>query len=91
MLFNKSFRSGIFPEMWKEANIHPIYKKKGSQSDPTNYRPISLLSTLSKIMGKNVLKNIYGHLSEHQLLSEKKTEWVPDKTQYTTSTHLSLS
>ena len=77
MLFNKSLRSGIFPEMWKEANIHPIYKKKGSQSDPTNYRPISLLSTLSKIMEKIVFKNIYGHLSEHQLLSEKQSVYRP--------------
>ena len=77
-LFNKSFRLGIFPEMWKEANIHPIFKKKGSQSDPTNYRPISLLSTLSKVMEKIVFKNIYGHLSEHQLLSDRQSGYRPN-------------
>ena len=76
-LFNKSFRSGIFPAMWKEANIHPIFKKKGSQSDPTNYRPISLLSTLSKVMEKIVFKNVYGHLSEHRLLSDKQSGYRP--------------
>ena len=76
-LFNKSFRLGIFPKLWKEANIHPIYKKKGSQSDPTNYRPISLLSALSKVMEKIVFKNIYDHLSNHQLLSEKQSGYRP--------------
>ena len=76
-LFNNSFRLGIFPEMWKEANIHPIFKKKGSQSDPTNYRPISLLSILSKVMEKIVFRNIYDHLLEHQLLSDRQSGYRP--------------
>ena len=49
ILFQKSFQSGQLPKEWKEANIVPIYKK-GKKSDPNNYRPVSLTSTVSKIM-----------------------------------------
>ena len=45
-LFNKSLSQGIFPSKWKEAKIHPIFKKKGSASDPSNYRPISPLPSI---------------------------------------------
>ena len=47
-LFNKSLQASKFPDMWKEAIISPIFKRKGSASDPQNYRPISLLCCLSK-------------------------------------------
>ena len=58
-LFNKCLESGKYPSIWKKANVHPIYKRKGSPSDPTNYRPISLLPCLSKVFGKVVFKHIY--------------------------------
>ena len=51
-LYNKSLRLGIFPHSWKEAIVIPIYKSKGFASDPQNYRPISLLPCLSKILEK---------------------------------------
>ena len=52
-LYNKSLRLGIFPNKWKEAIVAPIYKNKGSASNLQNYRPISLLPCLSKILEKN--------------------------------------
>ena len=36
-LFNKSLQEGVFPDTWKSAIIKPIFKNKGSPSDPTNY------------------------------------------------------
>ena len=48
---NSSFNEGIFPEKNKIAKVIPTHKK-GSIKDVNNYRPISLLSTFSKIMGK---------------------------------------
>ena len=54
-LFNKSLQSGVYPTLWKHANIKPIFKNKGSPSDTTNYRPISLLPCLSKVFEKNSL------------------------------------
>ena len=49
-LFNKSLSLGIYPDDFKTAIVKPIFKKKGSPSDPTSYRPISILSALSKVL-----------------------------------------
>ncbi len=50
ILFRKSLDEGKLPLDWKEANISPIYKNKGSKYLPTNYRPVSLTSVVSKIL-----------------------------------------
>ena len=50
-MFNLSVSSGQFPSIWKEANVTPIFKK----DDPSlvsKYRPISLLSTVGKLLVK---------------------------------------
>ena len=73
ILFNKSLASGIFPSTFKEAQIKPIFKKQGSPSDSTCYRPISILSSISKVFEKIVYRNIYAHLSENALLTEKQS------------------
>ena len=54
-LFNKSLETGIIPNIWKTANVTPIYKK-GCKSDPNNYRPVSLTSTVCKLIEKLVRK-----------------------------------
>ena len=72
-LFNKSLSSGIYPSKFKEANVRPIFKNKGSPSDHTCYRPISLLSSISKIFERIVHKRIYSHLIEHSLLTDKQS------------------
>ena len=46
--FNKSLADGVFPRTGKLANVSPVYKK-GSKSGKVNYRPISLLSNMSKV------------------------------------------
>ena len=48
-LFNIVFETGYVPECWTIGMIKPIYKKKGSVTDPENYRPITLLSCLGKL------------------------------------------
>ena len=52
IIFNKSIELGVYPKIWKLANVVPIFKNKGCTNDPTNYRPISLLSNISKIFEK---------------------------------------
>ena len=53
-LFNLSLQSGTIPAAWKIGRIRPIYKGKGSKDDHTNYRPISVISHISKIIEKTV-------------------------------------
>ena len=55
-LFNKILQSGNFPISWGSALIVPLYKKKGSVNDPSNYRGIALLSCVSKVFTK-ILNN----------------------------------
>ena len=60
-IINKSLREGIFPALLKSARICPIFKK-GDKMNCGNYRPISLLSNLSKIF-----ERIYFNQLEHFL------------------------
>ena len=60
-LFNRSFSEGKVPSAWKEALVVPVFK--GGQRDaPANYRPIALLSIVSKTMEKIVLKRLTAFL-----------------------------
>ena len=53
-LFNLSLFTGFVPTDWKKARVTPIFKGKGSNRDPSNYRPISIISRITKIMEKLV-------------------------------------
>ena len=48
-LFNLSLHQGKVPSMWKLANVIPLFKK-GDKDNVNNYRPVSLLSCVSKIL-----------------------------------------
>ena len=62
-LVNKSFQSGIFPDIFKIAKIIPIFKNE-SPVLSNNYRPISLLSNISKIIEKLMHKRLYSFLEQ---------------------------
>ena len=57
-LFNESLKSGIFPMQWKLALVAPIHKS-GSIHDATNYRPISKLSIIAKILDNIVTDEVF--------------------------------
>ena len=48
-LFNVILKCGIIPEEWSIGIIKPLYKGKGSRTDPDNYRGITIISCLSKV------------------------------------------
>ena len=62
MLFSKSLRLGVFAGDWKLANIVPIFKK-GKRDVAENYRSISLLPVISKVLERCVLAGLRDHLS----------------------------
>ena len=55
--FNSSLDEGVFPSELKLADVIPVYKK-GSKTDKSNYRPISLLPALSKVFEKLICKQL---------------------------------
>ena len=67
-LFNHSLIEGKVAIEWKSGVISPIYKG-GSRSDATNYRPVTLLPVISKIMERMVTERIVAHLETNNLLS----------------------
>ena len=67
-LFNLCIKTGVFPDDKKVAEVIPIFKQ-GSKINCSNYRPISLLSSFSKIFEKIVYKRVYSYLLRFKLLS----------------------
>ena len=67
IIFNKSLTEGVFPEYMKSADIVPLFKNK-DKANKTNYRPISLLVTISKILEKIIYSRTYSFLDNNSLL-----------------------
>ena len=66
-MFNLSFSSGIFPTNLKIAQIVPIHKKE-SKLLCSNYRPISMLSNVDKILEKLMHNRIYDFITKNNLI-----------------------
>ena len=61
IIFNKSMEEGVFPTEMKKADTVPLYKLK-AKDDKNNYRPISLLLTVSKLLEKIMYSRTYNFL-----------------------------
>ena len=71
-LFNLSITSKTFPSCWKAANVTPLYKE-GKKNNPSNYRPISVLPSVGKLMERVAHNQLYQYLSERNILSESQS------------------
>lgn len=76
---NLSFSTGIFPTSLKKSRIHPVYKGSGARDCVNNYRPISILPTLSKILERLLNKRLIKYLEEHNLLSNAQFGFRAEK------------
>ena len=70
-IINSSFTSGIFPSELKVAKVVPIHKG-GSKTEVSNYRPISLLSSFSKIFEKTMYARLIHFLNSNGSLTESQ-------------------
>jgi len=70
-MFNKVFSSGTFPDRLKYSEAQPLFKK-GKKTEITNYRPISLLPSFSKIMEKIIYKRLNCFLIENNILTREQ-------------------
>ena len=77
MIFESCIKNGIFPEIWKKANIVPVHKK-GSKNLKQNYRPISLLPIFGKIFEKMIYDTLCEHLTANELLNPNQSGFRPN-------------
>ena len=73
-IINISFETNIFPDRWKFALIKPIPKNNCPLKE-SDYRPISLLCTLSKVIEKLAAKQINSYLEKHNLFDPNQSAY----------------
>lgn len=73
---NKCLELGLFPDSLKIAKVTPIFKT-GKKTDPSNYRPISVLPTMSKIFEKVLYNRLESYLATKNIISSKQYGFRP--------------
>ena len=98
MVINQTLLTGIFPNKLKIAKVIPLFKK-GDKSIIENYRPISILPSISKVFEKIIFNQLYDHFQKHNLFfngqygfrrnhsTELATLDLIEKIQYQLDTH----
>ena len=85
-IFNESLISGVFPSDFKNSLVIPLIKKLSLDCNSLkNYRPVSNLSFISKILEKLVFNQIVSYLKEHKLIDQFQSAY---KTAHSTETAL---
>ena len=68
-LINMSIATSYIPDDWKIARVTPIYKGKGCIKNKTNYRPISVICHIAKVIEREVQIQFIEYLTSHELIS----------------------
>ena len=71
LIINQMIESGVFPSGLKTSKIIPLHKK-GDINEKNNYRPISLLPTMSKIFERIIYKQLYAYFDNNNIMSEQQ-------------------
>jgi hypothetical protein len=86
-IFNLSLQTGTFPTKLKTSRVVPIFKA-GDKTSCDNYRPISLVSSISKILEKAVANRLVNHLTGNNLLYEHQYGFLKGKSTEQNLIHL---
>ena len=70
-IINKIFQSGVFPADLKIARVVPMHKSE-DKIKPVNYRPISVLPSISKIYEHVIYNRLYSFLDKFKILSSQQ-------------------
>ena len=76
IIINQCLRTGIFPDKLKIAKVIPLFKK-GDDTKFNNYRPISILPTISKIFERVIFNQIYEHFQTNNLFYKNQFGFRP--------------
>jgi hypothetical protein len=74
-LVSASIREGIFPSKFKNSVVKPIYKNGGGGKEAINYRSITLVPTLSKILEKVIANQLIAFLEKHNIQVFNKSQF----------------
>ena len=75
-LFNYSLSSCQIPNIWKTANVVPVFKK-GDKQDISNYRPVSLLSVVNKCFEKIIFKYVFNFFTDNSIVTKWQSGFIP--------------
>ena len=73
LFFNKCLDHGYYPNQWKDAKVIMIPKPGKKRNIGKNYRPISLISSIGKIMEKIITKRLYEFAEDNNLINEEQS------------------
>ena len=76
-LFNLSLSQSVVPADWKQANVTPVFKN-GNAKKVKNFRPISLLSIVSKCMERCVYKYVHNYLQQNGVITPNQSGFTRD-------------
>ena len=76
--FNLVLSSGVVPECWTVGVIKPLYKNKGSNNDPNNYRGISLLSCFGKVFTSLINNRLTTYFDQNNTIGEEQAGFRSD-------------
>ena len=79
ILFNLSFQEGTIPVLWSSAHVVPIYKNKGNLSSCSSFRPISLTSSVCKVMEKVIKTHLLEFFKIKNLFTEEQHGFRPNR------------
>jgi hypothetical protein len=71
-IINMSLEKAVFPTRWKTAEAIPLYKD-GERDNVTNYRPISILPVVSKIIERHVHNHLYVYMTANDLIYNRQS------------------
>ena len=77
-IFNNSLKSGIFPNSLKIAKVIPIFKS-GDKETVCNYRPVSVLSTFSKLLERIFYNRLYEYVNKRNILNDSQYGFLEKK------------
>ena len=70
-LINECFQKGTYPDCLKLAIVIPLHKG-GAETDPNNFRPISILPTLNKVMEKVIHTRLYDYFEKYKIINDNQ-------------------
>ena len=76
IIFESILQTSVYPDVWKQANVTPIFKKDDKQL-VNNYRPISLLPICGKLFEKVIFNQLYEYLNSNKLITDNQSGFRP--------------